>query len=61
MFPAECREVLHVDATGEIHRADTKTPTGIVLEVQHSTMSEDERKSRELFYQNLVWILVSRS
>ena len=60
-FPEQCREVSHVDATGEIHRADIKTPTGIVIEVQHSTMPERERDSRELFYQNLVWILDGRS
>lgn len=56
-FPEECREVSHIDSAGEIHRADIKTPTGIVIEVQHSTLSEVERKSRELFYQNLVWIV----
>ena len=60
LFPEDCREVSHVDAKGEIHRADIKTPTGIVIEVQHSTMSEGERESRELFYQNLIWILDGR-
>ena len=60
-FPEECREVSHVDADGEIHRADIKTPTSIVVEVQHSTMSENERHSRELFYRNLVWILDGRA
>lgn len=56
-FPEDCREVSHVDAEGEIHRADIKTPTEIVIEVQHSTISESERESRELFYRNLIWIL----
>ena len=60
-FPEECREVSHVDGYGEIHRADIKTPAGIVIEVQHSTMSEGERESRELFYQNLIWVLDGRS
>lgn len=42
---------------GEIHRADIKTPTGIVIEVQHSAMTDEERLSREAFYCNLVWVL----
>ncbi|EHA15554.1 hypothetical protein HAL1_09847 [Halomonas sp. HAL1] len=42
---------------GEIHRADVKTPTGIVIEIQHSAMTDAERISREEFYQNLVWII----
>lgn len=59
-FPEYCREVSHRSLEGEIHRADIKTPTGIVIEIQHSTMSEHEMSSREKFYQNLVWILDGR-
>lgn len=55
-FPLECREVSHVAEDGEIHRADIKTPTGIVIEIQHSSMTDAERISREEFYQNLVWV-----
>jgi hypothetical protein len=57
LFPPECREVSHVATDGEIHRADIKTPTGIVIEVQHSSMTDAERISREEFYGNLVWIV----
>lgn len=57
LFPPECREVGHVAPDGEIHRADIKTPTGIVIEVQHSAMTDQERLSRETFYGNLVWVL----
>ncbi|WP_223857945.1 competence protein CoiA family protein [Salinimonas profundi] len=53
----ECREVSHVAKDGEIHRADIKTPTGIVIEVQHSSMTDAERISREEFYKNLVWVI----
>ena len=60
-FPAECRERSHTAPNGEIHRADIKTPTGIVIEVQHSTMTDEERESRESFYKNLLWILDGRS
>jgi competence protein CoiA len=57
LFPEDCREISHTAPDGEIHRADIKTPTGIVIEVQHSSMTDAERFSRESFYRNLVWIL----
>jgi hypothetical protein len=60
-FPEECREVIHFAMDGEIHRADIKTPTGIVIEVQHSNMTDSERISREQFYGNLVWVIDGRS
>lgn len=56
-FPIECREVSHTAKDGEIHRADIKTPTGIVIEIQHSSMTDAERISREKFYKNLVWVI----
>lgn len=57
-FPENCREISHVDnVTGEIHRADIKTPTGIIVEIQHSNISENEKISREKFYKNMVWII----
>jgi competence protein CoiA len=60
LFPEGCREVNHVAPDGEIHRADIMTPTGIYIEVQHSAMTDGERKSREAFYKNLVWIVDGR-
>lgn len=56
-FPEECREVSHTAPDGEIHRADIKTLTGIYIEIQHSSMTDAERESREAFYQNLVWVV----
>lgn len=56
-FPENCREISHTADDGEIHRADIKTPTGIVIEIQHSSMSDAERISREEFYKNLVWVI----
>ena len=56
-FPRHCREIHHIAESGEIHRADVKTPTGIYLEIQHSTMSDRERAAREAFYENLLWIV----
>lgn len=60
LFPEDCREISHVAPDGEIHRADIKTPTGIVIEVQHSAMTDAERMSREAFYGNLVWVIDGR-
>ena len=59
-FPVSCREVSHTAPDGEIHRADIKTPTGIYIEIQHSSMTDAERISRVAFYQNLVWIIDGR-
>jgi hypothetical protein len=60
-FPLECREVSHTAPDGEVHRADVKTQTGIYVEIQHSAMTDEERLSRETFYQNLVWVVDGRS
>jgi competence protein CoiA len=57
LFPEECREISHTAPDGEVHRADIKTSTGIVIEVQHSSITDAERLSRESFYGNLVWIV----
>lgn len=59
-FPENCREISHVAEDGEIHRADIKTPTGIIIEVQHSSMTDAERMAREAFYGNLLWIVDGR-
>ncbi|URI11622.1 hypothetical protein MW290_22050 [Aquincola tertiaricarbonis] len=57
LFPEAWLEVSKVAPDGEVHRADIKTPKGIVVEVQHSAMSDVERLSREAFYKNLVWVI----
>ena len=60
-FPEHCREVHHQTPNGEIHRADIKTPTGIYIEIQHSSMPDTERLTREAFYGNLLWIVDGRA
>jgi competence protein CoiA len=57
LFPAECREIPHIAGNGEIHLADVKTAAGIVIEFQHSAITDEERLARELFYGNLVWVI----
>lgn len=58
-FPEAYREVHHVAPDGEIHRADIKHPSGLVIEIQHSSMSQAECFSRENFYGDMVWIVDS--
>lgn len=44
------------------HRADIRLPEGVVIELQHSTISTDDIKSREEFYgrRQMVWIFDAR-
>jgi hypothetical protein len=49
-FPVAWQEIGHTAQSGERHRADVKTESGLVLEFQHSALSEAERVSREEFY-----------
>jgi len=56
-FPVEWQEIGHTAQSGERHRADVKTETGLVLEFQYSALSEAERVSREEFYPRLVWVV----
>lgn len=60
LYPENCREISHTDTNGEIHRAAIRTPTGIYIEIHHSSMTDTERLSRELFYKNLIWIVDGR-
>ena len=57
-FPLEWQEIIAIDEkTGEKHIADIKTNGDMVVEFQHSNISEDERISREKFYKNMIWIV----
>jgi competence protein CoiA len=55
-FPS-WQEIGHTAQSGERHRADVKTESGLVLEFQYSALSEAERVSREEFYTRLVWVV----
>ena len=58
IFPIEWQEIVATDEkTGEKHIADIKTNCDMVIEFQHSNISEEERISRENFYKNMVWIV----
>jgi competence protein CoiA len=57
-FPRDWQEVSHVNpVTGEKHIADVKNEFGLVIEFQRSTLSEIERVSREVFFQDMIWIV----
>jgi competence protein CoiA len=56
-FPEEWQEIIHQSADGEKHIADVKTPNGLVIEFQYSFLHSDERRKREAFYGNMVWVI----
>jgi len=57
-FPENCQEIIHRDpASGEIHKADIKTTSGLVIEFQRSAIQPDEMQSRERFYKNMLWVV----
>ena len=56
-FPKEWQEIVHFDESGEKHIADVKTNNGWVLEFQHSFLNPEERRSRNSFYKQLVWVV----
>jgi len=37
--------------------ADVKTAAGLVIELQHSPITPVERRSRELFYKSMIWVV----
>jgi competence protein CoiA len=56
-FPHHWQEVVHFDENGEKHIADIKTHTGLVIELQHSSMNPEELRRREKFYGNMLWVV----
>lgn len=54
-FPVDWQEVPARDQNGETHIADVKTPHGMVVEFQHSSLSVDEARKRTAFYGNIIW------
>lgn len=56
-FPTDWQEVVLKTESGEKHIADVKTEYGWVVEFQHSYLKPEERRSRNAFYQKLVWVV----
>lgn len=58
LFPQEWQEsIRHDQRSGEKHIADIRTQHGLIIEFQHSSISPEERRSREQFYKNMIWIV----
>lgn len=43
------------------HRADIRTESGLVIELQHSAIDQQKIAEREAFYQNLIWLFDARA
>jgi len=57
-FPENWQEYTHIDdKTGEKHIADIRSDQGLIIEFQHSHIHPDERRSRENFYKNMLWVV----
>jgi hypothetical protein len=56
-FPSHWQEVVHHDKSGEKHIADVKTDEDWTIEFQHSYLKPEERRSRNNFYNKLIWIV----
>lgn len=56
-FPTAWREKVVQSVDGTRHVADIRTDTGLVVEFQHSHISTGERREREVFYDNMVWVV----
>lgn len=46
-----------IERNGVKHRADIAYPSGLIIEIQNSKLSLEEKIERERFYQNMFWIL----
>lgn len=56
-FPTTWQEIVHHSVDGEKHIADVKTKDGWIIEFQHSYIKPVERRSREKFYEKLIWVV----
>jgi competence protein CoiA len=58
VFEADGADIeVRVNRNGHVHRADVMLENGVVVELQHSSISPKEIRERELFYgPGMVWI-----
>ena len=56
-FPPDWQERVRCAGDGERHIADVETAHGWVIELQHSPISLEERRSRDAFYGQVVWVV----
>ena len=56
-FPDAWQEIVRHAEDGTKHIADIETEHGWVIEFQHSSIGREERRSRDAFYRQLVWVV----
>jgi len=56
-FPDDWQEIVHLADNGTKHIADVRTQHRWVIELQHSPISPEERRSRDAFYRQIVWVV----
>jgi competence protein CoiA len=56
----QCFPLDWLEVTLGPHRADVRTPEGLVVEIQHSAIAPDEIRERESFYGEMVWLFDAR-
>ncbi|WP_366140616.1 competence protein CoiA family protein [uncultured Tateyamaria sp.] len=56
-FPKNWQEYPLRSNEGDLHFADVRTPSGLIIEIQHSHISDQEIRVREKFYGDLVWVV----
>jgi len=56
-FPTDWQEIPARDDSGELHIADVKTASGLVIEFQHSAIKPEEVAKRTKFYDKVIWIV----
>ena len=47
----------YINNDGKIHIADVINEKNMIIEIQHSNLSQEEIEKREKFYDNMIWIL----
>lgn len=58
-WPPACVEVV-IERDGQRHRADVRTPGGLVIEFQHSPLTQEAVWRREHFYGWMMWVFDAR-
>jgi competence protein CoiA len=56
-FPDAWQEIVRRADDGTKHIADIETEHGRAIEFQHSSIRPEERRSRDAFYRQLVWVV----
>jgi competence protein CoiA len=56
-FPESWQEIVLAASDGTRHIADVRTDRNWVLEFQHSHLQPEERRARDAFYRQLIWVV----